>query len=336
MGAQTLRLHADAAGKAMSLLTGKPCVVYDPATLSQKHVTLHPYLAQQIQQRKIWSKPKDRHEPLTYDIIQELSKYPQHAKIHVAFLSLEALVYDTCRLGCFTGSRISEYGQTNLRKGVRFQTVPMSVDAGAAQWAGLPLAFIRSDFTFYDVQHCLLDSTTIFAQYRAGSVAHLAILFRYDKSPRNFSIRKFTTTDDLHLDAVNAAVSLIHRADLLGIPLDEPICAFQASGRNATSTFLRDYHVKNVIQAAAIRAYPNPRHYLRVNIHCLVPHSNRVTAALVLKLGGDSLSDIAWKLRWTEGSVPGYLRECWQELGTKAVTVLQGAWKTSSDGLPKI
>ena len=223
-----------------------------------------------------------------------------------------------------------------LSKGVPFQTVPMSVDAAAAKWAGLPLAFIRSDFTCSDAQHCLLDSTNIFAQHRAGSVAHLAILFRYDKSPRNFSIRKFTTADDLHLDAVHAAVSLIHRADLLGIPLDEPICAFRATNRNATYTFLRDYHVTNVIRAAAIRAQPNPQHYLRVHLHCLVPHSNRVTAALVLKLGGDSLPDMAWKFRWTEGTVPGYLRECWQDVGTKAVTVLQGAWKTSGAGLPKV
>jgi hypothetical protein len=76
-------------------------------------------------------------------------------------------------------------------------------------------------------------------------------------------------------------------------------------------------------------AYPDPTHYLRIHIDRLVPHSNRVTAAVCLKMGGATDEDIAFRLRWNIASVPTYLRECFQEVGTIMTTTLQGAFKTS-------
>jgi hypothetical protein len=49
------------------------------------------------------------------------------------------------------------------------------------------------------------------------------IHFCFDKSEHNFSVRKFQSTLNAILNPVNAAMSIIQRADLLGVPVNEPI-----------------------------------------------------------------------------------------------------------------
>ena len=66
------------------------------------------------------------------------------------FLSKEYACYDWTRLGLFTGSRIGEYGQSKIPMGVRYAAVPLTQYPGI--WAGTSIAFIESDFTFYDAQ----------------------------------------------------------------------------------------------------------------------------------------------------------------------------------------
>jgi hypothetical protein len=50
---------------------------------------------------------------------------------------------------------------------------------------------------------------------------------------------------------------------------------------------------------------------------------------VVLHMGGASISDIAFRLRWNEASVPTYLRECFQDVGSIMETAITGAFKTS-------
>ncbi len=71
------------------------------------------------------------------------------------FLQKDYAVWDWLRLGVFTGSRVSEYAQSNLRRGQRFQVVPTNEDTGV--WGGQPLAFLRGDFTFYDSSDCIIS-----------------------------------------------------------------------------------------------------------------------------------------------------------------------------------
>ena len=120
------------------------------------YVPLHPYISQQIQNRQAWSQPQQKKEPLMYDILVELSQYQSISSLAEPFLSLESLVYDTTWLGCFTGSRVSEYAQSGLARNQRFNTVPINPDTGS--WGGQSLAFIRSDFTFYN---CLIWNSNI-------------------------------------------------------------------------------------------------------------------------------------------------------------------------------
>jgi hypothetical protein len=59
-------------------------------------------------------------------------------------------IFDWARLGIFT------YNQSKPRAGELFATIPNSPDAGV--WANTPLvAFLRSDFTFYNANRHQLD-----------------------------------------------------------------------------------------------------------------------------------------------------------------------------------
>jgi hypothetical protein len=242
-----------------------------------------------------------------------------------AFLSLEHTVYDWTRPGLFTGSRVSEYAQTWLKAKDRYNIIPTTLNAG--NWAGQAIAFIRADFVSYTAQQELIQLSDLYSSYLSGNVVSAHICFCFDKSPRNFSICKFQRTDDPILDPVATAVSCIHCADLFQLPLWEPIGAFGAF--SCSPAFLRDYHISNIMCKACEWAYPNPNHYMRVHIMNIVPHSNCITAAVSLKLDGASDEDIVFRLRWHVSSVPMYLRECFDQVGTIVLTTLAGAYRTA-------
>jgi hypothetical protein len=130
----------------------------------------------------------------------------------------------TGRLGIFTGSRVAEYDQARLAKGVSYNIIPTTDDAGS--WAGQPLAFVQHDFTFYNAAHTLIEHRELHRRHVQAHVQSVHIRFRFDKSPRNFSIQKFQLMNDPILDPVSAAISCLHRADLLHVPLWEPIGVF--------------------------------------------------------------------------------------------------------------
>jgi hypothetical protein len=191
VGVQTLRNYTVAA-HLFTLLTGVPCNVYDPATLTQTRVFLHPYINAQIAQQATWTQPKPRYEPFTLKIFLALQAHLQNSSDPIlAFLSMPHAAIDWCRLSLFTGSRFTEYGQSGLRKGIHFNTIPQSADAGI--WAGQALAFIHTDFTFFDPQHMTIALSSVHRHHRQGLVSEVHIRFRIDKSPRNFRIHKFTS-----------------------------------------------------------------------------------------------------------------------------------------------
>jgi hypothetical protein len=277
-------------------------------------------------QRAAWSQPKKKKEPYTLDMFQALAGFIHSMRDATeAFLTVEHAVFDWTRLGLFTGSRVSEYAQTRLKAGIRYNTIPQTPDAGI--WAGQPLAFVRDDFTFYSASHEIIPLSDIVQSHRLQQLVAVHIRFRFDKSPTNFSVRKFRATQDPILDPVAAPVSCIHRADLLDFTEWEPIGVYYSSRQG--SRFLRDYNVSKVMRQACMWAYPNPLHYMRVHINSLVPHSNRITAAVSLKLDGTSDEEIAFRLRWHVSSVPTYLRECFQQVGASIQQTLAGAYRTS-------
>jgi hypothetical protein len=79
------------------------------------------------------------------------------------------------------------------------------------------------------------------------------------------------------------------------------------------------------MRAACKAAYPDAKHYMRIHINRLVSHSNRVTAAVALRAAGQSIADIAFRLRWKAESVETYLRECYQCIGDLTPKAITGA-----------
>ena len=87
------------------------------------------------------------------------------------------------------------------------------------------------------------------------------------------------------------------------------------SSGSSSYKFLKDSDVRDVMRFSVDLAYPDSNHYMRLHRHLIVPHSNRVTAAVCLQKGGAGNDEIAFKLRWHPTSVPTYLRDCFQAVG---------------------
>jgi hypothetical protein len=205
---------------------------------------LHPFLSDTLASRQTWTEPKEKREAFTaamfdYMFNNILSKAARDTS---ALFDMEAAIFDWTRLGVFTGSRVSEYAQTTARKGT-FSKVPDSLDAG--DWRNTPIAFMYCDFSFYTkVGHRVAHHDF----HRLGHTVHeFHERFRFDKSPRNFTIRKFRRSGHKFLCPVLAAISIIVRALALRVPRTCPIgvyCFFNlvqpsCSERNA---MLRPFH----------------------------------------------------------------------------------------------
>jgi hypothetical protein len=326
----TIRGYMNSAAEAWRILTGTAPPLFDDARDGER-AKLKPIVADILGQQRAWKEPKSKREPYTFPMFSVLHSEVQRstARLGAAFLGQQFAIFDWTRLGIFTGSRLSEYGQSKPRKGERFAVVPSSTHAG--EWAGTPVAFIRDDFTFYDKSMLRLTCSTAIAQQR--SIEYVHIRFRYDKSPTNFSLRKFQRSRGTFLCPVKAVVSILLRADLLGIPSSYPIGAFrsecnEAEAGSGTFQLIKGEHVQAVMRDACVKAYPDASHYMRQHIDRIHSHSNRVTAAVALHNSGVPVEDIANRLRWTVPSVKHYLRECFTVIGTLTERAIAGAMMT--------
>jgi hypothetical protein len=127
-------------------------------------------------------------------------------------------------------------------------------------------------------------------------VHELHIRFRFDKSPRNFTIRKFRRSGHHFLCPILGGISVISRAIALRVPPNEPIGVYRTSNKG-TYTFLRSYDVITWMQAVCRLAHPDKDSFFYKNAALMVSHSNRVTAAVALQNAGLSINAIAFRLR---------------------------------------
>jgi hypothetical protein len=233
-------------------------------------------------------------------------------------------IYDWTWLGVFTGSRLGEYGQSKPRSGELFAMVPLTPDAG--KWAGMPLAFIREDFTYYDIQRHLLSRSNLQSLRSFAEEVH--VRFCYDKSTTNFAIRKYHRMRHTFMCAVHSSISILKRADTLTIPAGFPIGAYHASTAGDYKLIQGD-DVCQVMRYACTIAYPDIRHYMHQHIDRIMAHSNRVTACLALHQAGVSEEEIAHHLRWQVPSVRFYIRESYSKLGDLTQKAVAGAALTT-------
>jgi hypothetical protein len=323
--AQTLTNYLSAAHAYLSVALGRQVNIYDDQSLSRQP-RYHPFLGQQLAERRKWAQPSAKKEPFTTDMFQWLhDNLLADPNPTGAFLDRQFCVYDWMRLGLFTGFRISEYGQSRLMAGQRYQVIPDSADVPPL-YRNTPLAFVRGDFLFFDKDSHIIDHALLAQRHALNQVQFLEITWRYDKSAHNFAKRRFLSNSQPIFDPVDAGVSIIHRANLLGVPIDAPIGVWRRPVQAILPyRFVRDVDVTRVMRDACEHAYPDSSHYMRQHILQIVPHSNRVTAAVCLKIGGANDDEIAFKLRWHPTSVPTYLRDCFQAVGATMAQSIQGA-----------
>ena len=324
--AQTLTNYLSAAHAFLQVALTRSVNIYDTQSLARQP-RYHPFLGQQLAERRKWAKPAAKKEPFTTDMFQWLHDILVSDSTQTGnFFGRQFCVYDWMRLGLFTGFRISEYGQSRLTAGQRFQIIPDSSDVPPS-YRMTPLAFVRGDFIFFDQASHIIDHASLAHRHALDEVQTLEITWRYDKSAHNFTKRRFMLNQHPIFDPVDAGVSIIHRANLMGVPFDEPIGVWSPSVTIPFQyRFIRDSDVSRIMRDACMHAYPDPAHYMRQHIQQIVPHSNRVTAAVCLKNGGANNDEIAFKLRWHPTSVPTYLRDCFQAVGTAMEQTIQGAF----------
>lgn len=237
-----------------------------------------------------------------------------------AALRLRAAVFDWVRLGVFTGSRVSEYAQTKSKRGT-YLTVPQTSAAG--KWAGSPIAFLPCDFTLLDAKLRLLSFADLVKTPSRAS--HLHVRFRFDKSPQNFTIRKFRRSGHNFLCPVLAAISILCRAAALGVPATAPLGVFRINSADRSFTYITSTDVIKIMRETCLASYPDPAHFLHQNVKRIVAHSLRVTAAVALFNMGLSIDEIAFRLRWQPQSVQHYLRECSKHSDTRTTSAMEGA-----------
>jgi hypothetical protein len=286
------------------------------------HPSLHPLLGHTLQLRRTWRQPKAKREPFTYDMMAKLHSLVSRANAkdlrHV--LSLEAAIFDWTRLGTFTGSRVSEYGQTKSARGT-FSKVPHSKAAGI--WAGSPIAFMRCDFTLLDKHLTILSFEQMLKNPERA--IHLHIRFRFDKSPQNFTVRKFRRSGHSFLCPILAAISILLRAHALGVPESSPIGVFRPIASTPSFTFITSSDVIRIMRQTCLLTYPDKEHFLNKNVDRIVAHSVRVTAAVALFNMKYSIDEIAYRLRWQPQSVQHYLRECTTLADDRTQSAMAGA-----------
>ena len=307
LSAQSLRNYMRAAHRVLQVWLHRDIPIYDSSSMGKKP-RFHEYIGQQLRDRRNWERKKDKKLPLTRAIYTALAAYLASKGDSLdVFLAAVYAVYDWLRLGVFTGFRVSEFAQNKVRKGCQFLAIPDNDDVPEDQ-RGKPVAFIAADFTFWTLDMVLIPHSKLRKWHAKGLVHGLQIRWRFDKSANNFVIRTYTVTNDAIFNPVDAAVSIILRSQLLGVPIDEPIVVWRnVHGR--PYRFLRDSTLTQTLRDAVCLAYPDPNHYYRLQIKSIVPHVIRVESAYRMQLGGANNDEIAHSKRWHVTSVPTYLRD---------------------------
>ena len=301
------------------------CVVFLHLNLDlniDQHGFAHPFITEVINQRRAWAQPRQKKEPITRAMFTNAQNRLESnlTRDKTSILGRQAAVHNFTCLGLFTGSRVGEYGQTSARRGT-FHRIPYTPDAGA--WAGLPIAFIRDDFTFWTKYAVELDKSDL-ARVSAEAM-EVYIRFRYDKSINNFTIRKFCRTHDAFLCPVKASIAILVRAKLLQVPHLAPIGVFRKTKSSSGYDYLTNTDVTAELRMTCTHTYTDPHHYMHQRKMHIMAHSVRVTAAVALHANKVSFDTIAFRLRWSVPSVQHYIRENSQNLADLSAAVVIGA-----------
>jgi hypothetical protein len=167
--------YMNSAAKAWQILTGTAPPLFDDARDGER-AKLKLIVANILSQQRAWKEPKPKREPYTFPMFSVLHSEVQHstARSGAAFLGQQFAIFDWTQLGIFTGSRLSEYGQSKPQRGEHFAVVPSSTHAGV--WAGTPVAFIWT-ISLFRTRACF---ASIVPQPSLNSIASNTCIYGFD------------------------------------------------------------------------------------------------------------------------------------------------------------
>ena len=264
---------------------------------------------------KKWDGPTEKAWSLDMNILRALE---QMASPPTRSTSELACCIDAIVLGSYTGARCSEYCRGTVRKGEPFATVPSN--HYTREWGGFPIAFIAQDFTFLTATHVVLP-----LEQAQPNAEYVSIRFRFDKGGgQNFSVRHFKRMPLLQFFCpVKTALRSIARWKLLGADPRFPLFCFHLRRKGVQA--IVDSRVTNTIRQAVRKAYPDPSHTFRQNIHLFRTHSVRVFACCTLIAAGLSDPQIEHKLRWSSDAWKTYIRESFAEVDKTSLLLFKDA-----------
>jgi hypothetical protein len=245
--------------------------------------------------------PQKHHEQqaISVAVLSTLtSSVPSHEG---AELGLSAAIRDASIIGSFTGSRVSEYAQSQLKRGQHFTTVPVNAASGAE--GGKPIAFIPEDFSFFSCTHLEVEYT------RAHRASYIRIRFRFTKGVRSFTFRLFAAVPASPFCPVQAAERVVRRWHAIAPGPNTPLFCFLPTFLARKPSFLSDKHMTAALRQAVRLTYPDKAHLIHQRIQAVSAHSLRVFACLCLKLAGWDEDAIAHQLRWNSSAIKFYIRQ---------------------------
>ena len=273
----TIREYLKAAA-SFATEQGLPDPRYRYNRFSVRHgSTMFPELNQWNDFLAKWDSAPNKAWSLDMKIITSLEKIYRNT----ANLSMEASTIDAIILGSHTGSRCAEYAKGTL------WTLPNNF--WLREWTGLPIALIKSDFTFMTTERVIIPYT------QAKEVAvYVTGRFRFDKAVgQNFNSKTFRSIGKHPFFCpVQTSIRILDRWHRLGAPMNYPVCCFnpeQTKRNNKKRMVISDKNVTYILRQAVINAYPDPYHICRKNISNFRTHSIRVFACCTLIAAG--LSD---------------------------------------------
>ncbi len=276
-----------------------------------------PLLEQVFDSVRKWTPPKrPERQPISFLILTDLAAQVGHAT--GAELLTAAAIRDAVIIGTFTGSRVSEYAQGQLRAGSKFQSVPFNAASG--KQGGNPIAFMFSDFHFYSIERIELSPPA------ASKARYLQIRFRYCKgTARTFAYRLFSAMPSFPLCPVQAALRVIRRWCALQPGANTPLFCYFLAKQKSSVHFLSAKLVTQALRASAARVYPNPNHIVRQHIGSISSHSLRVFACLCLKTAGWKEDDISHRLRWDSDAVNFYIRQSCSQVDALSASLVSSS-----------
>src|SRR6056300_157716 len=103
LSSQSMRSYVKAAHGVLEYWLARDLPIYDTASMG-KLPRFHPFLAQQLSDRRVWTRKKPQKLPLTRAIYEALAHYlTKFGRSLDCFLGDYYAIYDWLRLGVFTG-----------------------------------------------------------------------------------------------------------------------------------------------------------------------------------------------------------------------------------------